>query len=433
MATYRDIRRIGSGGFCEVWECARKEDNGRFAKKRLIDENDQESIQRFVREVKILSSMVHPHIVKVVGKHLQKEPYFYIMPLYKKSLYDDLENDSIIKNEERINLVFSCLLNALEYAHSHGILHRDLKPENVLMNSDTDIVVSDFGLGRFIDIKSTRLTKTNDRFGTELYVSPEQFTDAKHADERSDIFSLGRMLYEMYTGLLTPASHDLLQLPTGVAFIVEKCTQPNPDKRFRKITELKNAWKNLFSIGMYEIENDDIQLLKSKLSELPPYDNNNIARLMEIALNNRDDLEYLHEILMSINPNALKSMFDINGSQTKAIITEFLNFIQSKGWPFEYTDELCSYCKTLYNIIEDWTLKASIIRCLMIIGIDHNRFYVMDAFQSMLENIKDPAEIMALGVELSAIEKERLRQAADILDLKKVPKAIRKYFPNTSS
>src|SRR5258705_12128695 len=86
MATYIDEDRIGSGGFGEVYRCRRKEDDAKFALKRLAANSDASAIARFVKEVRILSSLDHPNIVKVVGKRLQPPRYFYVMPLYNHSL-----------------------------------------------------------------------------------------------------------------------------------------------------------------------------------------------------------------------------------------------------------------------------------------------------------------------------------------------------------
>ena len=115
MATYFRKEKIGSGGFGEVWRCIRKEDGRVLAMKRL-EATDDQARKRFQREVRIVSSLDHPNIIRIVGKRLEDPPYFYVMPLYAKSLRDEISG--IVGNEEDIFKIASSILNGLEYSHS---------------------------------------------------------------------------------------------------------------------------------------------------------------------------------------------------------------------------------------------------------------------------------------------------------------------------
>jgi eukaryotic-like serine/threonine-protein kinase len=128
--------------------------------------------------------------------------------------------------------IFAAILEGVEYAHSQCAVHRDLKPENILLNSDDDVVISDFGLGLELDRETTRLTSTGRDMGTFDYMGPEQMQDAKRASPKSDVFALGQILFEMYTGNVPVALHGFDNLPSGIALIIEKCTQLRPDNRF---------------------------------------------------------------------------------------------------------------------------------------------------------------------------------------------------------
>lgn len=169
------MKKLGSGGFAEVWRVSRRTDNDLFAKKILIDEST-EAIKRFHREVRIFSKLDHPRIVKVLDIHLDNKPYWYVMPLYKYSLFDRLSE--VIGDKSAIFTIYTAIIEGMEYAHNQGVIHRDLKPENILMNDFTDIAVSDFGLGRALDAKTSRKTQTGDAFGTFFYMAPEQMIDA---------------------------------------------------------------------------------------------------------------------------------------------------------------------------------------------------------------------------------------------------------------
>jgi eukaryotic-like serine/threonine-protein kinase len=240
LAKYIDEDLLGTGGFGEVWRCVRDSDGQRFAKKMLAADVGEDAIERFLREVRILSKLDHPNVVKVIAKHLTDPPYWYVMPLYSGSMETALP--SIRGDESRARSVFTAILDAIEYAHGEGVIHRDLKCANVLMNAESDVAVSDFGLGRMIDATSTRQTVTGWGLGTALYMAPEQFADAKRADERSDIYSLGRMLYELYAEPLSLTPPDLTLLRPALATIVARCTQRDPKLRYESVTELKRAW-----------------------------------------------------------------------------------------------------------------------------------------------------------------------------------------------
>jgi len=136
MARYVDFEKKDSGGFGIVTKCKREVDGKIFAKKKLRSQ-DEDSIKRFGREVRLISSLDHPNIVKVIARKLDGKPYWYAMPLYSHSLRDIVKE--LHGNDDRIHQIFSSVLDGIEYAHSQGVIHRDLKPENVLMNSDSGV------------------------------------------------------------------------------------------------------------------------------------------------------------------------------------------------------------------------------------------------------------------------------------------------------
>ena len=173
MTRYIDTRKLGSGGFGEVWLCRRESDGNVYAKKKLLGSVDEDGTKRFQQEVPLLSRLDHPNIVKVVGFHLQKAPYWYVMPRYQHTLYQEVP--SLVGDTRRIIDIFTAILSGIEYAHAEGVIHRDLKPENVLMNSDDDIVVTDFGLGRALDSETSSqpLRKLARRPWSSFPLSPE--------------------------------------------------------------------------------------------------------------------------------------------------------------------------------------------------------------------------------------------------------------------
>src|SRR5262249_2726933 len=121
--------------------------------------------------------------------------------------------------------------------------------ENVLMNNDDDVVVTDFGLGRALDSDSTRHTITGFGMGTLLYMAPEQMSNAKNADQTSDIYSLGRILLEMFKGRLQSTATDTSSLDAGIAHLIEKCTLTDRQRRYQSVTELKQDFLSVMGVA----------------------------------------------------------------------------------------------------------------------------------------------------------------------------------------
>jgi hypothetical protein len=241
-SAYTILKKIESGGYGQVCQCRRDADGQIVAKKTLSDSFSPESRKRFAREVRILETTTHPNIVRVLDKDLDSTPLWYAMPFYRSSLLHEVELGGIVGNLARIALIFPRVLAGVQYLHNHGILHRDLKPGNVLLNDDNDVVLSDLGHGRIIDSRSARLTSTGKRdFGTFLYMSPEQIHDGKAADERSDIYSLGRLLYELLTGEID-TRQNTKGIPEPFAALVERCTERAPADRPQSCEALVGQW-----------------------------------------------------------------------------------------------------------------------------------------------------------------------------------------------
>lgn len=430
MTRFKDGSKIGQGGFCEVWRCIRVADDSTYAKKVLIQDDDVDNIKRFRREVRILSSLNHPNVVKIIDKALGDKPLYYVMPLYKDSLRSIMI--SVIGNPTRIRSIYSSILAGVEYAHSQGVLHRDLKPENVLLNHDDDVVVSDFGLGREIDAESTRVTKAGVAMGTQWYMAPEQFTDAKNADERADVYALGRMLYELYTEPLLSGVQDLSRLPTGIDYIVSQCTRQKREDRLQSISDLRAAWEALHDASLRKTERDELKELAARLTSPDAGDDALYARIITLLTRFQSDTDLLHECLMAIHHTVLLRLYGRSPDIMSVLLRTFLIDVQGQSWGFTYTDKIADKCQGIFLSLGDSDLRARILVSLMIIGVDHNRFHVLEVFAGLIEGSLEVGDEAALKARLEETADDVRRAAAEWLDLSKIASSLRTLFPRES-
>jgi serine/threonine-protein kinase len=161
-------------------------------------EGDPLFFDRFHREAEIGKKLDHPGVMKVLPDDDQSRVYMAMEWVDGRLLRQILNEAKKLPTERAVRITLA-ILDALNYIHSHGIVHRDLKPENVMVNGDDRIKLIDFGIAGSAGARRLTFTKVTQAMGTPDYISPEQVR-AKRGDSRSDLYSVGVMLYEMLTG-----------------------------------------------------------------------------------------------------------------------------------------------------------------------------------------------------------------------------------------
>ena len=247
---------IGIGGMANVYRCTDTLDDREVAIKILKDEflNNEEFIRRFKNESKAIAMLSHPNIVKVYDVSFGDIIQYIVMEYIDGiTLKEYIERQGVIEWKDALHLTTQ-VLRALQHAHESGIVHRDIKPQNIMLLQDGTIKVTDFGIARFSD-KATR-TMTDQAIGSVHYIAPEQ-ARGDVTDGKTDIYSVGVMLYEMLAGKLpfdgdTAVSVALMQLnetprrpreinpsiPVGLEQITIRAMEKEPEKRYTSAAEM---------------------------------------------------------------------------------------------------------------------------------------------------------------------------------------------------
>jgi beta-lactam-binding protein with PASTA domain/predicted Ser/Thr protein kinase len=252
---YRVMRKLGAGGMADVYLAEDEELGRRVAIKILNDRhaNDESFVERFRREAKNAAGLSHPNIVSIYDRGEAEGTYYIAMEyLDGRSLKELLIARGPMPIADTIHHTRQ-ILNALRFAHKKGVVHRDIKPHNVMVDGDGRLKVTDFGIAR---AGASQMTEAGAIVGTAQYLSPEQARGAA-VDQRSDLYSIGVVLYEMLTGHLPftgespveiamkhlsdtprPPSSIRPEIPPDLDMVVLRALAKNPDDRFQTAEEM---------------------------------------------------------------------------------------------------------------------------------------------------------------------------------------------------
>ena len=266
---YRVLQELGRGGVGVVYE-AEGEGGERVAIKLLRKElaEDSRKLARFRREVRAAGAVEHPHIVKVLdtGRHEDGRTYMVQELLRGRDLAHQLEEDGPLGAGHAARVAVG-ICQALSAAHKLGIIHRDLKPENVFLAEGGAMKVLDFGLSKLtqsldgFSTDSSKLTGPGSVIGTPYFMSPEQINGISDIDHRTDLYSLGVLLYQALTGdvpfrartlpsltlkILTKEAPSVLEaradVPPELAELVARTMAKSPEDRFATAEEMAEAF-----------------------------------------------------------------------------------------------------------------------------------------------------------------------------------------------
>jgi eukaryotic-like serine/threonine-protein kinase len=420
---YEIISKLGKGGMGEVFKV--KCDDKYFALK-VCNDKHEDIIKRFKREVKIMASIEHANVIKVIDSNLDyTEPYF-VMPLYKASMDEIIES-----NKDKQKLIISMLLivcKGINAIHLSGVIHRDIKPKNILINNKNDLVISDLGLGKFTDSDSSILTSSNALLGTMGYIPPEFYekNGTQKANIPSDIFQLGKTIYNVFTNK-NPAVIEQDILPGGLLYIVTKSTEDKPEERYQSVGDLEDALNN-YHLSL-EPESNPI---------------NAFSNLINIAKDNLKQNIYVRSNIDEIIPSIIAFKDDpvVFFNQFNKIPVRLLEIVSS-NFPSHCTNLLETYCPTIEQYFKNnridfadaelvaasmyaihmntnqTVIKIKTLKVTLFTSVYCNRFNAIDVFNKMLEGINDNEDAVAV-VEMLKENKDDYKYIADNIPKRKL-------------
>ena len=318
---YEILEKIGTGGMAEVFKGKDHKLNRFVAVKVLKDEfaEDKNFVRKFKEEAQAAAALAHPNIVNVYDVGDEMNINYIVMELVEGiTLKTYIEKKGRLTVKEATSIAIQ-VASGLEVAHNNRIVHRDIKPQNIIISREGKVKVTDFGIAKSVSSN----TNTADTMGSVHYTSPEQARGG-YSDAKSDIYSLGIVMYEMVTGrvpfdgettVVVAVKHlqeDIVSprvyasdVPVSLEHIILKCTEKSPDRRYQNVTELiadlkqslltpdVNFVKEIVPDGAktVAITRDEISKIKKETGRIPQTEDDAESRYAYLDRLNEEDGE----------------------------------------------------------------------------------------------------------------------------------------------
>jgi len=264
---YEIIKELGKGGMGVVYQAHDPQIDRSVALKVLRVDRvvNEEFVLRFFKEAKFIGRLSHPNIVTVYDVGRDHGTIYIAMEYLQGEAFNEVIRSGRLNVEKIIDITLQ-VADALGYAHNKGIVHRDIKPSNIILTDEGGVKLTDFGIARSEDSTAAQQTQTGVILGTPFYMSPEQVM-GKRVDGRSDLFSLGVILYELivgrkpfegdhFTAIFRAITDDIpvaplridASIPPSLSDLIMKALSKNPDERFQTGKEMGDALKSCLQI-----------------------------------------------------------------------------------------------------------------------------------------------------------------------------------------
>jgi eukaryotic-like serine/threonine-protein kinase len=264
---YEIIKKLGKGGMGVVYQAHDPQIDRTVALKVLREDRvvSEDFVLRFFKEAKFIGRLSHPNIVTVYDVGRDHGTIYIAMEYLQGQPFNEVIRSGRLSIEKIIDIALQ-IANALGYAHEKGIVHRDIKPSNIILTDEGNVKLTDFGIARAEDSNAAQQTQAGVILGTPFYMSPEQVM-GKRADGRSDLFSLGVILYELivgrkpfkgdhFTAIFRAITDDIpvaplkidASIPQSLSDLIMKALSKNPNERFQTSKEMGDALKTCLQV-----------------------------------------------------------------------------------------------------------------------------------------------------------------------------------------
>jgi len=358
---YKVRRQLGQGGAGIVYEVEDEESN-LYALKSLNPGSTRQKVKRFGNELAFCQKNNHPHVIKVLDSGFsindgQRSP-FYVMDLYPSTLRKIMDEGI---SPEAVLPLFLQILDGVEAAHLQGIWHRDLKPKNILVDDGArGLVVADFGIAHFSEdeLKTIVETSPQERLANFQYAAPEQKISGQPVDHRADIFALGMILNEMFTGV-PPEGTDykrIGQVSSDFEYLddlVDQMMRQNPVDRPTTIGDIK---KQLIARGNEFVSLQKLSRLKSTVIKESEIDDDLVNNPVELTSVDYKDETMFFTLSQRVTPNWVGVFRNIKN---------YSAFVGSEPSTFLFKDDVASTrwngqdAQTLIDYFKEYLTKAN--------------------------------------------------------------------------
>ncbi|NOK17486.1 serine/threonine protein kinase [Corallococcus carmarthensis] len=421
---------LGGGGFGRIFAATRREDGAACVLKCPLDGASRENIERFRREVRIQANLSHRNIVPIWNYYVDSDAPYFIMPRATESLRERLEHGEFGPSSL---FIIKDVARGLDYAHRQGVIHRDVTPENMLLFKDATGLygaIADFGHGRRLDRDTPALTHTRQRMGKEGYVSPEQYQNAKHVDQRSDIYALGCVLGEILTGK-HPRAFVEDELPQDYAYVVHKARRHNPADRFQTVADFLKAVEDA-EHGSGDIDHPSLLLrkLETTLDGAPSLTASNARRLAGMLINHAQDEHVLRGRLPRMSTTLLRALFIHEREALEHLFETYDRSISGELHPW-YVDLVAGFYERVFKAGTSRVIQIRIMERLPQLA-RYDRPHVGEVLARLVNVARDNAALMSLRDGLMRDPKAAAWCAPYLRDCR-LPSGIREFIQGSTA